>query len=240
MVPTTRSSDKTPSYNKLAPDERGRLNFKRRFALRLLLSVTSVIFAFSVVILMGAAVQDHRASKRPSTESYYQGAQVCGSTHADNFAAFQSAFEAHEKNALVVHCGDCGDCSTSGDISIYKKTRNSLTGTATSCATKVFTGGRSAVHSCFETDVGFTAECNDCWTDNVMCDLVNCAFTCTKSLFLGQQNNKGDTSLNACLFCDERMCGPQFIECAGANRRRCGIVSDIERNGAVEVCATVD
>jgi hypothetical protein len=49
----------------------------------------------------------------------------------------------------------------------------------------------------------------------------------------------GGTTLNACTRCDERRCGPAFIACAGANRRRCGIVSDITRNEATEVCQSV-
>jgi hypothetical protein len=72
-----------------------------------------------------------------------------------------------------------------------------------------------------------------------MCDLKHCAFTCIKSLLLGQKNNEGGSKLSSCLLCDERMCGPAFIECAGANRRRCGIVSDIARNESGEVCSRV-
>ena len=36
--------------------------------------------------------------------------------------------------------------------------------------------------------------------------------------------------LNECLECDEKLCGPNFLHCAGANRRRLGIVSDIARD----------
>ncbi len=45
--------------------------------------------------------------------------------------------------------------------------------------------------------------------------------------------------LSDCLRCDEKLCGPAFISCAGANRRRAGVVSDIERNGT-HVCKEVD
>lgn len=40
---------------------------------------------------------------------------------------------------------------------------------------------------------------------------------------------------NPCLACDEARCGAEFMQCAGANRRRAGVVSDIER-GRREVC----
>ena len=36
--------------------------------------------------------------------------------------------------------------------------------------------------------------------------------------------------LNPCLECDETNCGPAFKKCAGANRRRCGISTDINRS----------
>jgi len=38
---------------------------------------------------------------------------------------------------------------------------------------------------------------------------------------------------------DEKLCGPRFLECAGANRRRIGVHSDIVREGT-EVCAKVN
>lgn len=40
--------------------------------------------------------------------------------------------------------------------------------------------------------------------------------------------------------CDERMCGPQFSRCAGANRRRAGIETDIARDQSFELCKIVD
>jgi hypothetical protein len=45
------------------------------------------------------------------------------------------------------------------------------------------------------------------------------------------------------LYChdsDERLCGPQFLECAGANRRQSGIVSAIGRDAEHEQCHSVD
>ena len=35
--------------------------------------------------------------------------------------------------------------------------------------------------------------------------------------------------------CDELLCGSAFVTCAGANRRRLGITTDIGRGGA-ELC----
>jgi hypothetical protein len=62
---------------------------------------------------------------------------------------------------------------------------------------------------------------------------------------IASNSNNGGGALNACLKCDEKMCGPAFITCAGANRRRSGIISDIERDvesdsTSVEICEFVD
>ena len=49
--------------------------------------------------------------------------------------------------------------------------------------------------------------------------------------------------LDPCLECDERMCGSPFIEFARTNQRRVrrvGVVSNIQRNIKLEVCAKVD
>ena len=47
-------------------------------------------------------------------------------------------------------------------------------------------------------------------------------------------HNSGDYS--GCLKCDEKHCGPEFIRCAGANRRSSGIESDIHKADS-EICA---
>jgi len=75
-----------------------------------------------------------------------------------------------------------------------------------------------------------------------MCDLRRCVFSCLLyRMGLGGSTNQGDKEgeLSDCLRCDEKLCGPAFITCAGANRRRSGVVSDIERNGT-HVCKQVD
>ena len=55
-----------------------------------------------------------------------------------------------------------------------------------------------------------------------------------------ESNNRGGAELNSCLECDEKLCGPAFIQCAGANRRRLGIESDIKRDVTLEQCQLVD
>jgi hypothetical protein len=65
-------------------------------------------------------------------------------------------------------------------------------------------------------------------------------FTCLKSMYLLREaKNQKDGSLNKCLECDENICGPAFVQCAGANRRRQGIRSDIRREDDKELCRLV-
>jgi hypothetical protein len=87
--------------------------------------------------------------------------------------------------------------------------------------------------------VGFSPSCEDCWLQNINCSFKSCKFTCIKHKLSGiDKNNNDKNELNDCLKCDERMCGPAFIECSGANRRRMGIISDIGRE-AQDQCTTV-
>lgn len=72
-----------------------------------------------------------------------------------------------------------------------------------------------------------------------MCDLNNCVFTCLTGIIFNVTGTKNSDGLNKCQQCDEQMCGPAFVACAGANRRRCGIVSDLQRD-AREICSSVD
>ena len=215
------------------------------------------IFSFSlflictITVFVGAAVEGENVADAASTIDYYSMDTVCAkaasssSTNPISFSTFSNASSAHKDNSKVAHCGDCGECSNFPDINIYNITKNTLTKTTTNCATKAFMGGRETVTRCMDENVGLSPGCNKCWVDNVMCDMNQCVFTCIKSLILGggkQQggNNKGGGKLNDCLLCDEKLCGPAFIECSGANRRRSGIVSDIGRDEASEVCNLVD
>jgi hypothetical protein len=143
--------------------------------------------------------------------------------------------------SIVAHCGDCGACSTPQDISIYDDTRNTLFKSTASCAKRSLLGGRRTAAKCMLDEVGLTSDCNDCWVENIMCDLRKCIFTC---LWYGlhKQVDGGagtGTTLNACTECDEKRCGPAFVTCAGANRRRSGIITDIKRNEHSEVCHDV-
>ena len=144
-------------------------------------------------------------------------------------------------DTFVGHCGDCGHCSNPHDIGIYDTTKNSLFGTSVACAKQALLWGRQTTRPCLEERVGFSPACNDCWVDNIMCDIRNCLFICLwQGLFHQVEDGSDNQALNRCTLCDEKRCGPDFIQCAGANRRRSGIVSDIERDWDMELCQSVE
>ena len=151
----------------------------------------------------------------------------------------------------VVHCGQCGKCSTTHDMTILAQTTQTLTNTARECSVRGFLGSffllrgistyRSISHSCMETNVGFTPPCLDCWLDNMVCGVQKCLFTCLKSQYIDwDPKNHDDGRINRCYQCDEKMCGPAFLECSGTNRRRQGIRSDLSRDDDKELCRSVD
>jgi len=207
-----------------------------------------IFLMFFAIIFIGAEVEGKRVRDKTlpvENRSWaYNVPDVCG--YGGDFMTFANESEAREDSNQVAHCGNCGECSTVQDIFIINKTSGTLTDTTTFCAKQVMNifaggGGRAAVVSCIEEKVGFTPACGNCWVDNVMCDYKYCLMTCIRSVFFyGESNNKGSDTLNDCLNCDEVMCGPEFILCAGANRRRAGIITDIDRDEDNEVCEKVD
>jgi len=128
------------------------------------------------------------------------------------------------------HCGNCGKCSTVQDYNTYVDSQYTFSEIARDCAFEDFFGDS---HSCF-TRAGLTEECATCWVDNVKCDRKHCVFPCLVATVLDLDPNTG-SSLSKCFACDEYYCGKEFIGCAGMNRRRAGIETDIYRN-SIEIC----
>ena len=153
----------------------------------------------------------------------------------------------------MLHCGECAACSTLHDLDVLNSTRTYITSKLTACAAAFakpsWLGGhrdRPTLERCMrEAGIGFSEDggawsapahrpsCMDCWTDNVACDAVQCVTNpdCIWKFF--DPHNSG--AFAGCVKCDELHCGPEFIRCAGANRRSSGIHSDIARSGP-EVC----
>ena len=232
--------------------EKDKVGFGRKLRCCKILSIVFValIVLFTVIVLIGSAIEMKKVNAASTTISYYTTAKVCATSGNSGMETFSDVVAAHAANAKVANCGECGHCSNFNDIEIYNHTKETLTSSTTECATKAFFGGADKVRDCMNDNVGFTEDCNTCWVENVMCDMKCCVFTCIKSLVLGGGKQKGGNNkmgasddsndLNDCLLCDERLCGPAFIDCAGANRRRSGIHSDIGRDESQEVCKVVD
>ena len=130
------------------------------------------------------------------------------------------------------HCGKCAKCSTKKDLETYQNYSQSLTTLVTNCALLNIFLGRIASKYCLKR-IGFTRDCLDCWQTNIQCDKLKCLVTCSlyKLFGIGSARN----GLDSCLSCDELECGPAFKRCAGANRRRAGIITDITRD-SLEMC----
>ena len=149
----------------------------------------------------------------------------------------------------ILHCGRCAACSNLHDLDVLNRTKAFITTKVTACSTEfakpAFLGGHrnlTVLQQCLENaTITFSTDrrswpestsqdspsCMDCWTDNIMCDAVQCKWTPDCILKFLDPKNSGD--FRGCLKCDESKCGPEFIRCAGANRRSSGIVSDIDR-----------
>jgi len=168
----------------------------------------------------------------------------------------QKNSNAYNSSRKVLHCGTCGACSNVFDLAIYHHTRNTLTNQMTNCAKHGFySGNYTNAFVCLKDTVGLTDDCSWCWVQNAVCNLQNCVMSCLKhrilppffrhlnlpNLLSHAHDHPQDTeNLDPCLACDERMCGPEFLICAGANRRRAGVTSDIMRDRERELCHKVD
>lgn len=204
--------------------------------------------------VIGEAVP--RTSTKPWDDSYwcddFATANVC--VNAGGMSPPRTTTRGDVKSGeTVLHCGACGACSDLHDMEVIYNTRHTITTDMSRCAAefakpKIFGGdpSMSDLRKCLvEKGIDFTTDgrawaqpqgrptCMDCWTDNIESDAVNCKmdFDCIKKFF--NPNNTG--AYAGCLKCDEEKSGPEFIKCAGANRRSTGIVSDIQREGE-QIC----
>mmetsp|Transcript_50041 Transcript_50041/g.102043 ORF Transcript_50041/g.102043 Transcript_50041/m.102043 type:complete len:782 (-) Transcript_50041:153-2498(-) len=211
------------------------------------LAVTFIVLVIpTTFVIIQSDMEVSRAREAASTSWLYSTEQVCGTVYSKidgalSVETFNSSAEANESGAHVAHCGACGQCSTQRDIEIYNETRQTLTKLATACAMKT---SKSGTERCMDETIGFTPGCRGCWVQNIECTQTNCFYTCLRSVALGESTTAtgadGSSELNSCLMCDEKMCGPQFTLCAGVNRRRAGISTDIARDQSFELCKSID
>ncbi|KAG2494524.1 hypothetical protein HYH03_007291 [Edaphochlamys debaryana] len=161
----------------------------------------------------------------------YRDPRVCG---VDG-TTYASADEAKAAGTQVLNCGPCGECSNQQDLDLYLRTRTNLTVLVRACGMRLIAKRRD---KCLEA-LGFTPGCQRCYAENIQCDKKHCLWPClvytVRSWIWPAHGQQESLHSNPCLACDEANCGPAFLECAGANRRRSGIISDISRDDK-EVC----
>ena len=149
----------------------------------------------------------------------------------------------NNENNEILHCGPCGKCSNKNDINVYDKLKFHLVTPSRNCAILSLIPpafiGKYLSGLCFEYLTEFSSDCVDCWVDNFLCASIHCLNICIKEMMLGVDWNQGNEDnhgkLSPCFACDEYFCGPQFIDCAGVNRRSAGLHGDINRNDE-QVC----
>ena len=205
-------------------------------------------------------IEQYQIRRLPGTLSFYETEEVCALENV-SFHQLRAQYELSRKpshlvaqtlfvknesdsataaSSIIMHCGACGHCSNPHDIKIYADTKDTLFDCTLACGKHAIFGPR-AVSRCMSERFGFTSGCNDCWVENIMCDFRLCIFSCAfEAIFESGLQTKGKVhTLNKCTNCDEIRCGPQFIKCAGANRRRCSILTDLKRNDSIELCHAV-
>lgn len=146
----------------------------------------------------------------------------------------------------MLNCGHCGECSNVNDASTHCKTKQTLTSDAVCCSTMQMLCGHDAAFQCFKKRVGLTDGCNNCFIQNVKCGCEKCMFVGLKHkvlppcLFFWDSTAMNKKSYfrghDPAVECDEKMCGTQFVKCAGANRRKIGVATDVMHNNNKELC----
>jgi hypothetical protein len=219
------------------------------WSFRMLLLFFLVIYAFFIVLMLGSFKENFDAALAPDTSYNFILNDVCAFNSLDSkepFISYTSKQDALDAGYIVAHCGKCGHCSNPFDIRQYVETRKTIARTAKKCGVYAVFGTYDELTACLEERIGFTHLCTECWTDNMISTASRCLFTCMKAMFTetATTNNVKGTGkktvwLNQCIYCDEKMSGPAFVQCSGVARRRLGVVSEIERNPA-EQCRNTD
>jgi hypothetical protein len=198
--------------------------------------------------MIGSRAENLNAQEAPDTSPYFITDVVCAYDPTDSsspFVTFPSKQAAQDEGWVVAHCGACGFCSNMADIKTYVDTRKTIASSAKQCGPVNFFGSFGDLVDCLQDRIPFSDDCAVCWAENMRNTGRECLFTCLSTLFTGfmaSNNIEGAGSegwLNHCLYCDEKLSGPDFVTCSGVSRRRLGIVSEIERNPA-EQCRNVE
>lgn len=191
------------------------------------LAVALLLFTVAyLAVLLGEERERRVWAEKPSTLSFYATEEVCQ----------------HKESGNVLNCGNCGFCSNLHDIHVYHEKRSTLSKIMEGCAHKSWFLGADPFR-CLKEGSDMTDGCVGCWIRNYECSIAHCLRTCIKHRYFSYLPSLGvwgSSGLEPCYACDEKICGPAFVGCAGANRRRVGVVSDIERDMEREFCNKTD
>jgi hypothetical protein len=196
-------------------------------------------FLYLTIVNIGASFQVDTVMKQlPSTYALlyppsYNDGPVCAFDNQgpkSNITTFATPEAAHDAGFLVLHCGECGACSTWQNLKANWVTRKDLASLSQACAKKLLFGGFEAAVQCHLDTIGFDYNCTGCWITDEMCARDNCVFIFLQASLVNSVGNfaVGPGTITSAT-CDEAMCGPTFVPCSGATRRRMDIKSDIAR-----------
>jgi hypothetical protein len=205
--------------------------------------VTSIfvnaLFFYLIIVNVGATQQMLSVRKHLPTafKDLYPPDYITGTMCAWDQAGpnaiiktFDTLEAVYAANYTVIHCGACADCSNWNDLGLEWTTKGNLAAMAQTCAKKSLFGTIDDVQQCNEDLIGFTPDCAMCWTVDELCSKKNCVFIFLQGVMI---NNIGNFQVGlehvTSASCDEAICGPEFVPCSGATRRRMNIVSDIPR-----------
>ncbi|KAG7372911.1 hypothetical protein IV203_033635 [Nitzschia inconspicua] len=200
----------------------------------------SAFFLYLTIVNCAATTQQvivrqnlHKAFEYLYPADYHTG-PMCGwsePTEYGDIRSFDSLEELRAANYYLIHCGYCGECSNWNDLSKQWTTRTFLAEASRKCAQKSLLGGVDAVQACNEAEpLGFTPGCAECWTVDELCAKKNCFWIFLQSTLINAVSDyRVQPNDITSATCDEAMCGPEFVPCSGATRRRMNIKSDIKR-----------
>lgn len=216
----------------------------------MVIAISYALCLYFVIVALGATHQaTNTRRKLPAVRKILYETQnereVCAFDNrgaASNITTFVNKDAAHDAGFLVLHCGACAACSTWENLVIQYTTRNNLADSANTCAIRGLFGGQDAITECIkEPAIGFTGQCAECWSEDIVCTRENCAF-----LFLQSQITNSVTNFAVspdditAATCEEAHCEVgAFVPCVGATRRRMNIISSIARP-VEEQCRIVD